>query len=83
MTASVADGSIPELFTHLLDESSTFYNGVCDIYILGFNVSDDEEINIETIISVSNRSDSRMMFTSTENANKVIMAAEVQATGYE
>ena len=79
MTASVADGSIPELFTHLLDESSTFYNGVCDIYILGFNVSDDEEINIETIISVSNRSDSR--FTSTENANKVIIMAV--ATGYE
>ena len=72
------------IFTHLLDESSAFYNGVCDIYILGFNVSDDEEINIETIISVNNRSDSRMMFTSTENANKaIIMAAEVQATGYE
>jgi len=69
------------IFTYSLEQSSIFCNEFCDIYILGFNVSDDEEINIETIISVSNRSDSRMMFTSTENANKAtIMAAEVQAS---
>jgi hypothetical protein len=44
------------IFTHLLDESSIFYSEVCDIYMLGFDVSDDEEINIETIISIGNRS---------------------------
>ena len=65
------------ILTYSLEESSISYNDVCDIYILGFNVSDDEEVYIETIISVSNRSDSRMMFTSTENANRAfIMAAE-------
>jgi len=68
------------IFTYSLEQSSIFCNEFCDIYILGFNVSDDEEINIKTIISVSNRSDSRMMFTSTENANKVRYRAEVQAS---
>jgi len=28
------------IFTHLLEESSIFYNRFCDIYMLGFNVFD-------------------------------------------
>jgi len=28
------------IFTHLLEESSTSYNGFCDIYVLDFNVFD-------------------------------------------
>ena len=69
MSTYIVGRSVPDQWnSHIsLEESSIFYNETCDIYILGFNVSDDEEVNIETIISVSNRSDSRMMFTSTEN----------------